>query len=406
VERLSERSVPTGGMRFRRAEIAVGLATFALALAGCGGNESEETSTTSADAPEKSTTVEGGGGPAEAPDGPEKAAEGTAELYFTAGEQFRKVERPLPEGGSELEATAEALVEGPRPADSSGRVATQTQIPPGTEVEGVELTDDGTAVVEVSSRFTRGIPEQAAERSRAEQQELNARLGQITYTLTAAKGVERAKVISGGIAVEPAIDRDDYRKPKGKPNDPRPRGNKSQATREVQERLARLHYLPKGAVDGVNGYRTQQAVMAFQAWEGLERDGIAGPITTAALADAKRPKPKADGPSRHIEVFRSKGVILLVKRDRVRRAIHVSAGGPGNETPTGTYSVFRKELNSWSVPFQTWLPYASYFNAGIAFHEYADVPPYPASHGCVRVPAPEAKGVYAFAKLDTTVIVY
>ena len=68
--------------------------------------------------------------------------------------------------------------------------------------------------------------------------------------------------------------------------------------------------------------------------------------------------------------------------------------------------MFRKELKSWSVPFQVWLPYASYFNNGIAFHEYPDVPVYPASHGCVRVPAPEAPGVYRFAKLGTTVIVY
>lgn len=99
-------------------------------------------------------------------------------------------------------------------------------------------------------------------------------------------------------------------------------------------------------------------------------------------------------------------MILLVKKDRTRRAINVSTGGRGNETPAGTYSVFRKELKSWSVPFQTWLPYASYFYQGIAFHGYADVPTYPASHGCIRVPAPEAKGVYAFAKFDTAVIVF
>jgi lipoprotein-anchoring transpeptidase ErfK/SrfK len=57
------------------------------------------------------------------------------------------------------------------------------------------------------------------------------------------------------------------------------------------------------------------------------------------------------------------------------------------------------------VPFSVWLPYASYFNQGIAFHEYPDVPSYPASHGCVRAPAPEAKEVYRFAALDTVVIV-
>ena len=176
--------------------------------------------------------------------------------------------------------------------------------------------------------------------------------------------------------------------------------------RALQERLAELRYLPERAVDGVEGYRTQQAVIAFQSWRGLERDGIVGPKTQAALDRASPPKPKAEGPARRIEVFREKGVTLLISNDRVKRAIHVSTGGPGNETPTGSYEVFRKELKSWSVPFQTWLPYASYFNNGIAFHEYPDVPTFPASHGCVRVPAPEAKGVYQFASIGTAVVVF
>ncbi len=120
----------------------------------------------------------------------------------------------------------------------------------------------------------------------------------------------------------------------------------------------------------------------------------------------RRPKPRANGPSRRIEVYREQGVALLVEHNKTKRAIHVSAGASATPTPTGSYEVFRKELRSWSVPFQVWLPYASYFNQGIAFHEYPDVPPYPASHGCVRVPAPEAKGVYEFASLGTTVIVY
>jgi lipoprotein-anchoring transpeptidase ErfK/SrfK len=68
--------------------------------------------------------------------------------------------------------------------------------------------------------------------------------------------------------------------------------------------------------------------------------------------------------------------------------------------------VFRKELSSYSIPFSVYLPYASYFTGGIALHEYADVPSYPASHGCVRVPSPEAKMVYRFASLGTPVVVY
>lgn len=31
---------------------------------------------------------------------------------------------------------------------------------------------------------------------------------------------------------------------------------------------------------------------------------------------------------------------------------------------------------------------------------------YPASHGCVRVPSPDARRVYRFAKIGTAVVVY
>jgi lipoprotein-anchoring transpeptidase ErfK/SrfK len=98
--------------------------------------------------------------------------------------------------------------------------------------------------------------------------------------------------------------------------------------------------------------------------------------------------------------------VLLVDDGAVRRVVHASTGAPGYETPTGSYSVFRKEANSWSVPYRVWLPYASYFNGGIAFHASDDVPASPASHGCVRLPTPEAPLVYEFASVGTSVLVY
>ena len=146
-------------------------------------------------------------------------------------------------------------------------------------------------------------------------------------------------------------------------------------------------------------------MIAFQAWNGLSRDGVVGPATSAALKAGRKPAPQAGAAAKRIEVYRDKGVALLISGGVLKRAIHVSSGGAATPTPSGTYNVFRKELNSWSVPFSSWLPYASYFNNGIAFHEYADVPAYPASHGCVRVPAPEAKFVYDFAAVGTSVVV-
>jgi lipoprotein-anchoring transpeptidase ErfK/SrfK len=99
-------------------------------------------------------------------------------------------------------------------------------------------------------------------------------------------------------------------------------------------------------------------------------------------------------------------VTLLVDGSKLVRAIHSSSGAPGYDTPPGSYSVFRKEEQSWSVPYQVWLPWASYFNGGIAMHESDDVPASPASHGCVRLPNPDAETSYRFAPIGTPVKVY
>ncbi len=113
----------------------------------------------------------------------------------------------------------------------------------------------------------------------------------------------------------------------------------------------------------------------------------------------------ARGPGRRIDVSLRRQVALLIERGRTVRVIHVSTGKPSSPTPPGRFTVFRKELRSWSVPFQVWLPYASYPNQGIAFHESPDVPAYPASAGCVRIPASDSALVYRFATLGTKVIV-
>ncbi|MBA2522219.1 MAG: GerMN domain-containing protein, partial [Solirubrobacterales bacterium] len=116
----------------------------------------------------------------------------TASVFFTTGEQFRKVERPLPEGEDELMAATEALVEGPTPRERNAEVEAQTQIPASTELDDVSVDGD-TAVVEVSPQFTAGIPADPARRSRAEESELDARLAQVTYTLTQFPQVKAAK---------------------------------------------------------------------------------------------------------------------------------------------------------------------------------------------------------------------
>jgi peptidoglycan hydrolase-like protein with peptidoglycan-binding domain len=210
------------------------------------------------------------------------------------------------------------------------------------------------------------------------------------------------------VAPEKPLERPASRAPITRPAKPHPIPEKTASpdARVVQKRLAALGYLPAEAVTTVWNARTAHAVHAFQAWEGLARDGIVGPQTLAALENATRPRPAGSVGGRHVEVHRQRGVTLLVENGRVVRALHSSSGAGTNATPAGNYTVFRKELNSWSVPYKVWLPYASYFNNGIAFHGYPDVPPYPASHGCVRLPIADAPSAYGFMSIGTPVAVY
>jgi lipoprotein-anchoring transpeptidase ErfK/SrfK len=98
-------------------------------------------------------------------------------------------------------------------------------------------------------------------------------------------------------------------------------------------------------------------------------------------------------------------VLLMVEDGEVVRAVHASTGAPGWSTPEGDFEVYTKVLYSWSVPFQVWMPYAAYFRGGIATHQSPDVPSYPASHGCVRLPEGEAERVYRFVDVGTPVAV-
>ena len=122
-----------------------------------------------------------------------------------------------------------------------------------------------------------------------------------------------------------------------------------------------------------------------------ERLHAAGVAVTPAMSGRFAAALAAATPQRVGELFWLARVTLVVDGNRVIRIVVVSTGKPAFDTPTGSYRVTRKEQRSWSVPYKVWLPWASYFVGGVAFHEYPDVPPTPASHGCVRVPRWDAQ---------------
>ncbi|MGA0121771.1 MAG: L,D-transpeptidase family protein [Gaiellales bacterium] len=182
-------------------------------------------------------------------------------------------------------------------------------------------------------------------------------------------------------------------------------GDRGPGVRSLQQQLARLGYLSPRFANGTYGDMTWHAVNAFQGYNRQTRDGVAGARTVARLMRAERPVARHPEQGQHVAVDLRNQILMLVNgRGRVERVVQISTGSAGN-TPAGRFSVTRKERMSWSKPFKQWLPYAAYFFEGIAFHEYGEVPNYPASHGCVRLPHGDAPVVFAFTDVGTPVIV-
>ena len=93
---------------------------------------------------------------------------------------------------------------------------------------------------------------------------------------------------------------------------------------------------------------------------------------------------------------------LLVYRDgALMAATAISTGSLGRETPTGVFAVLAKEVMHRSTTYDDApMPYMQRLTEkGIAIHA-GDLPGYPASHGCIRLPNEFAKRLYGITAMD------
>jgi hypothetical protein len=150
----------------------------------------------------------------------------------------------------------------------------------------------------------------------------------------------------------------------------------------LEARLTALGY-PCGPVDGVYDYRTGDAVMAFQKVERLSRNGVAGPTVWQRIFIAQTPTPRLALSGYRVEVDLTRQVLFMIEDNVVTKVVHVSTGKLG--TPTGRGTVGHKD-EGWTLCPVGWMYSPSYIWPSIAIHGSKSVPPYPASHGCVRTP--------------------
>jgi lipoprotein-anchoring transpeptidase ErfK/SrfK len=173
-------------------------------------------------------------------------------------------------------------------------------------------------------------------------------------------------------------------------------------TRLFQKNLAKMHYAVSR--NGIYDDATARAVMAYRKVNGMARTySVSEAIVRRVLAGKGAFKAKYPGDGRHVEADLSRQLLALInRRGRVYRVYHTSTGAPATPTVIGRFSVYRKSPGTNAKG----MVHSNYFIRGYAIHGYPSVPAYNASHGCLRVPIPNAWSIYSWVRMGTVVRVY
>lgn len=167
-------------------------------------------------------------------------------------------------------------------------------------------------------------------------------------------------------------------------------GERSLSVRFLQNMLRAKGYVI-GAL-GVYDARTQRAVQAFRKMTNMSRTFTANEGVFQALQAGQggfSVRYRSHG--RHVEADLTHQVLALIGSDgKADRLYTMSSGKPSTPTVLGSYRVYMREPGTNSHG----MVYSNYFIRGYAIHGYYEVPPYPASHGCLRVPVPDAVPIW------------
>jgi hypothetical protein len=148
---------------------------------------------------------------------------------------------------------------------------------------------------------------------------------------------------------------------------------------------------------------TERAVMAFRKTNNMSRSWNATPAIFKTLAAGKGGfKLNNPGAGKHVEVDISRQVMALADNGKAKHVFHVSTGAPATPSDKGTFRFYRKDPGYNSIGMY----YSVYYNGGEATHGYKSVPPYNASHGCIRNPIPNSRFIYNWISLGNTMHVY
>jgi hypothetical protein len=179
-------------------------------------------------------------------------------------------------------------------------------------------------------------------------------------------------------------------------------GERSYSVRILQHELTAAHYVV--GAPGVYDAQTQWAVMAFRKMAGLPRTFDVDASVFAALAAHEGGFViRYPSQGQHVEADLTHQVMALIGPNGVIQHLYAfSSGKPSTPTTPGNFRFYLRQpgVNNDGMVNST------YFNGGDAIHGYAEVPSYPASHGCLRVWIPDSLAIYDWVQLGMDIDVY
>jgi peptidoglycan hydrolase-like protein with peptidoglycan-binding domain len=191
-------------------------------------------------------------------------------------------------------------------------------------------------------------------------------------------------------------------------------GSEGAAVKALQRRLHELGYQVQEA-DGQFGPETHHSVVAFQKVNRLGRDGVVGPVTRKALERPRVPKPRSAKAGFHVEADLTLQVVYMVRDGEMVEILDASSASGQNYTvdgdvrlavtPQGSFVIQRK-IDAWRRSKLGLLYRPAYFVGGYALHGAYSVPPFPASHGCIRITITAMDRWFAKLPVGTPMLVY
>ncbi|MEL1264805.1 L,D-transpeptidase [Pseudoxanthomonas putridarboris] len=150
-------------------------------------------------------------------------------------------------------------------------------------------------------------------------------------------------------------------------------------------------------------------LLAMHLWVAPSMAQAVGPVADARALEPGQflwyPQVAPEGP-----------VVLVVSLDEQRAYVYrngiaigvstISSGKPGKDTPTGVFTILQKNKDHRSNLYNNApMPYMQRLTwDGIALHG-GNLPGYPASHGCVRLPQEFAEKLFAITQRGDSVVV-